>query len=242
MQYFQCSRCDFICTERPYWLAEAYDSVITRLDVGLVWRNEQMAAMTQAVITTWFNKKAQFIDYGGGYGLLVRMMRDRGYDFYRQDAFCANLFAESFDVADVPPFRAELLTAFEVVEHLPDPVAEVEKMLTYSDTVLLSTIVQPAPTVRPDTWWYFIPDTGQHISIFSRRSLLCLADRLNLYYCEGADNVHLLSRKPVSARLFRLVTRPKVMRLINQLIPHPPSRLLADFNQMARHLPNQQLQ
>ncbi|AQG81685.1 hypothetical protein AWR27_21685 [Spirosoma montaniterrae] len=242
MQYYQCSRCDFIYTETPYWLAEAYDSVITRLDVGLVYRNEQMAGLTQAVITTWFDKYAQFIDYGGGYGLLVRMMRDRGYDFYRQDAFCANLFAESFDITEVAPFRAELLTAFEVLEHLPDPVAEIEKMLALSDTILLSTIVQPAPTVTPNSWWYFIPDTGQHVSIYSKRSLQLLAERFNLRYYGGMQDVHLLSRKPITHSLFRFITRPRITRLVNQFIPQPSSRLLADFNQIARQLPNQQPQ
>ena len=36
--YFQCLHCRFIQTEQPYWLGEAYEKAIARLDIGLVWR------------------------------------------------------------------------------------------------------------------------------------------------------------------------------------------------------------
>lgn len=242
VDYFQCSRCQFTFTEKPYWLEEAYDSAITRLDLGLVQRNEQLAGMTQAVIMRWFDRRARFIDYGGGYGMLVRMMRDRGFDFYRQDTYCPNLFAETFDVADVPPFRAELITAIEVVEHLPDPVSELEKMLELTDAILFSTLVLPTPHATPDSWWYFIPHTGQHVSLFSRTSLQVLAERLRLHYCWNKHNVHLFSRKPIPASVFRFITHLRINGLVNWLTGHPPTLLQADFNQMARFVPHQQKQ
>jgi len=31
----------------------------------------------------------------------VRLMRDEGYNFYRQDVYCENIFAKSFDVEDL---------------------------------------------------------------------------------------------------------------------------------------------
>lgn len=242
VQYYQCSHCQFIFTETPYWLDEAYQSVITRLDIGLVQRNEQMARLTQAVITTWFDQQARFIDYGGGYGMLVRMMRDRGFDFYRHDQHCDNLFAQSFDLADMPPFRAELLTAFEVLEHLPDPVSSIETMLGLSDTLLLSTIVQPRPDVTPADWWYFIPQTGQHVSLFSRMAMHTLARRFGLHYCWNKQNIHLLSREPVPGPLFKLITHPRLNGLVNQITGHPPTRLQSDFNQIAATIIHQTTQ
>ncbi|MFD2571258.1 class I SAM-dependent methyltransferase [Spirosoma soli] len=188
-----------------------------------------MVPIVQATIKKWFKQDARFIDYGGGYGMFVRMMRDSGYDFYRQDIYCQNLFAESFDIADTAPFRAELLTAFEVMEHLVNPVSELEKMLHLSDTILFSTTVQPSFDVTPETWWYFTPETGQHISLYSRASLQALADRFKLNYCWNEQNIHLFSRKVISNSKFKLITHPRLSRWYNQLTGNRSSLLNRDF-------------
>ncbi len=239
IQYYQCSSCQFIFTESPYWLNEAYESAIAGLDIGLIMRNESMAGVVQSVITTWLDQKAKFIDYGGGYGMLVRMMRDRGFDFYRQDSYCSNLFASTFDITDVPPFRAELVTAFEVFEHMTDPIAGLESMLELSDTILFSTAVQPNPSVTPATWWYFSPFAGQHIAIFSRASLYALANRFGLNYCWNDRDVHLFTRKPISNTLFRWITHPRLNGIINKVRKHPASLLQTDFNRLAEQMSNQ---
>ena len=238
--YFQCITCQFIFTEHPYWLDEAYaTSAITRLDIGSVRHNMLMAGVTQAVIMTWLNSRAKYIDYGGGYGMLVRHMRDRGFDFYRYDRYCQNLFANSFDLTDVPPFRAELITAFEVMEHLPNPVADIEAMLSLTDTILFSTVVQPNPDVTPATWWYFHPQGGQHIALFSRASLYALARRFGLHYCWNRQNIHLFSRKPLSQALFRMITHPRLTGVVNTIRRHPPSLLITDYNRLAAQIPDQ---
>jgi hypothetical protein len=90
-KYYQCSDCQFIQTEEPFWLEEAYKDAITKLDIGLVYRNENITPIISTIIQLLFSKSKRFIDYGGGYGLFVRMMRDRGFDFYRQDIYCENL-------------------------------------------------------------------------------------------------------------------------------------------------------
>ena len=230
VQYYKCSNCQFIFTEKPFWLSEAYDSAITKLDIGLITRNESMVPVVQAVINKWFDPDAKFIDYGGGYGMLVRMMRDRGFDFYRQDIYCSNLYAESFDVTDVPPFKAALLTAFEVFEHLTDPVAELKKMLELSDNVLFSTTVQPNENVNPETWWYFMPETGQHIALFSHKSLQVLADQFGMYYNWNEQNVHFFSRKKINNRLFKVVTHPRWGRYYNNIIGDRPGLLSKDYS------------
>jgi hypothetical protein len=189
-----------------------------------------MTPVVKAVINKWFKPQARFVDYGGGYGMLVRMMRDQGFDFYRQDMYCANLYAESFDIADTEPFRAELLTAFEVFEHLIDPVGEVEKMLALSDTILFSTLVQPTATVTPDSWWYFIPETGQHVSLYSQASLQKLADKFQLYYYWNGIDIHLFSRRPINSWFFRLITHPRWSRWYNLTTTKRPTLLSRDFD------------
>ena len=230
--YYQCTACELIAPETPYWLDEAYSSAITRLDIGLIIRNELMVSATQAVIKSWFNRKARFIDYGGGYGILVRMMRDRGFDYYRQDIHCENLFAESFDVADTPGFKAELLTAFEVFEHLVDPVSEIQKMLELSDSILFSTTVQPSPDVTPASWWYYIPETGQHVSLYSRKSLQALANRFGLNYYWNEQNLHLFTPKKISSAWFRAITHPQLGKIYNLINRQSTTLLTTDFDKI----------
>lgn len=234
--YLQCNNCQFIFSPDPYWLPEAYGSAITKLDIGLVQRNELMSDVVSAVIKCWSKKTGKFIDYGGGYGMLVRMLRDRGFNYYRQDIHCENLFAESFDVTDVPDFKADLLTAFEVFEHLQNPSEELERMLIFSDNILFSTTLQPHPNVTPDSWWYFTPDTGQHIALYSEKSLYELARRHNLNYYRGAKEVHLFTKKRISGQLFNLITHPRAAAMFNRIIPNPKSLLPSDFRMVQAKL------
>lgn len=229
VKYYRCRKCQFIFTESPYWLNEAYSSAITRLDIGLVQRNQLMTPVVKAIINNWFNTNARYIDYGGGYGLLVRMMRDEGFDFYRQDIYCDNLYAQSFDISDLPPFRAELLTAFEVFEHLVNPVEELEKMLMLSDTILFSTTIQPFADVHPESWWYFTPETGQHISLYSKASLQALADRFGMNYYQGDKSVHLFSKKKLSGQVFKLISHPRIAQFYNLFTNKNKSLLKNDF-------------
>ena len=43
VKYFRCEDTGFIQTEDPYWLEESYSSAITKLDIGLPYRNIQQS-------------------------------------------------------------------------------------------------------------------------------------------------------------------------------------------------------
>ena len=236
--YYRCNACQFIQTEEPYWLNEAYSSAIASLDIGLIQRNQVAASIVQSVIYKWFDLQGQFVDYGGGYGMLVRMMRDRGFDFYRYDTHCANLFAQTFDAqpATVRKTAYTMLTAFEVFEHLVEPRVDFALMLTYSTNLFFSTEVQPInwkPAV--DTWWYILPETGQHVSLYSTKSLQILAEQHGLHYVAGQNNMHLITERPVSNRWFGGLTDWRGSQLYNQLTrSRQPSLLDADFARL-RH-------
>jgi hypothetical protein len=58
------------------------------------------------------------MDFGGGYGMFVRLMRDLGFDLYWQDKSCKHLFAAELEVREVPSRKSEFLTTFDVFEHL----------------------------------------------------------------------------------------------------------------------------
>jgi hypothetical protein len=54
-------------------------------------------------------------------------------------------------------------------------------------------------------WWYLSPETGQHISLFSKQSLQKLALELRLNFYSNGYNFHLLSSKKINPFLFNLL-------------------------------------
>src|SRR5918996_853624 len=96
--YFECNECGFVQTEEPFWLEEAYSVAVGPSDIGLVNRNLINLELARTVIAIFFNRQEKFLDYGGGYGLFVRLMRDKGFDFYLYEPNCENLFAQTFSI------------------------------------------------------------------------------------------------------------------------------------------------
>lgn len=196
IKYYRCTQTGFIQTEQPYWLEEAYSSAITKLDIGLPYRNINLSDTISKLLVRDFNYKSNFLDYAGGYGLFTRLMRDKGFNFYNTDKFCKNLFAEYFDLANLPAdTHFEAVTAFEVLEHLTDPIAEIKQMLQFSENLVFTTELQP-PNIKSVTdWSYFSTETGQHISFYNIQSLNYIADQLGYnFYSDGAF-IHLLTKK-----------------------------------------------
>jgi len=152
------------------------------------------------------------------------LMRDSGFDFYRYDPLCENLFSEGFEAKSGP--RYDLLTAWEVFEHLPSPLEEVEKILSFSHTIFFSTLLLP-PSPKPlDEWWYYGLEHGQHVGFYSYRSLQVLAEKFNLrlYYSNGT--YHLLSNLVINPILVKLTFSRRLGFLRKLLAKQQPVSLL----------------
>jgi 2-polyprenyl-3-methyl-5-hydroxy-6-metoxy-1,4-benzoquinol methylase len=232
--YYQCDQCGFIQTEDPYWLEEAYSDAIDKSDIGLISRNLALEVQTRTIITLFFNQKEQFLDYGGGYGLFVRLMRDKGFDFYLYDPNCENIFAKNFEIEYPSDKNFHLLTAFEVFEHFVDPLSEIDKLLSLSPNIIFSTLLIPKHNPRPQEWWYYGLEGGQHVSLFSRESLNYLANKIGLRIYSNGSNYHLLTKKTISPVLYSLVTKIKISKVINQFI-RQPSLLQSDYLKAVGH-------
>ncbi len=215
IRYFRCSNCGFVQTEEPYWLQEAYSQPVIDSDLGLIGRNISLAEKTAFLVSSLFNPNASFIDYGGGSGMLVRMMRDKGYDFYWSDKYSTNIFAKGFKADETVQY--ELLTAYEIFEHLPDPIDEVRKMLSYSKNILFTTILVPGTNPGPDEWWYYSLDAGQHISLYTIDSLQKMASKLGMLLYSNGKTVHLLTTRRISPLLFKLLSKKIVSSLLYRL-------------------------
>jgi len=215
----------------PHWLDEAYAEAINASDVGLVRRNLEFARITRVVIHQLFDREGRFLDFAGGTGLLVRLMRDAGYDFYWRDRYCTNLFARGFEAPEDSGERFELVTAVEVLEHCVDPLAALQEMLTCTESVLLTTELLPDPPPAAGDWWYYGLEHGQHVSFYTRRSLEILAARLGMQLVTNGRNLHLLSPRRVSGARFRLLTQPAVAALLSPWVKRP-SLQAGDLEQM----------
>lgn len=201
--YFRCGHCGFVQTEPPYWLEEAYANPINLSDTGIVRRNMMACRSLSAVLYFLFDRQGKFLDYAGGYGLLTRMMRDIGFDFYTWDPHTPNLMARGFEYDHTSGI--ELLTCFECFEHLSDPMGEIQKMLGISRNIFFSTHLLPQPLPLPSEWWYYNPAHGQHISLYAPGTLNYIAQtfQLQVYSMKG---YHLFTEKKLPPFAFQFLT------------------------------------
>lgn len=198
IDYYRCPCCEFIQTETPYWLKEAYADAIADSDTGLLCRTIELSDLSERVLFNFYPTSHYYLDYGGGYGLFVRRMRDKGFNFYWDDPYCKNIFAKHFCLADAPVKRFDVVTAFEVFEHLSEPLDEISKMLAKGDSLIFSTLLAPKTREEFAEWWYRCPATGQHIAFYSTKTLEYIAARFNKKLYSNRENFHVFSALEVT--------------------------------------------
>lgn len=232
--YFRCSRCGFVQTEEPYWLEEAYQTPINIFDTGIISRNIRLAQKTATVLYYLFDRHARYLDYAGGYGVFTRLMRDIGFDFCWHDPYTQNLVARGFEY-QTGGSDIELLTTFESFEHFADPLTEMEKLLSLSPSILFSTELVPDPPPRPEEWWYYGLEHGQHISFYTEHAIRHLADRFGLNYYGSGTELHLLTGKKLNPVRFRLAVRKyRSWGLYRRVERRMKSRIEADHDYLVR--------
>lgn len=196
VSYFKCNNCGLLFTETPFWLEEAYSSAISKTDTGVIRRN--LVTSIQVPILLYCIgldlKNGIFLDYAGGGGILVRLLRDFGMNYYWNDKFCVNWVANGFEGA--PSQKYDAVTSFESFEHFIDPINEVTNLFKLSNTVIFSTDLLPVD-IPDQNWLYYSFETGQHISFYSKKTLLYIGKKFDLNYY-GFDNVHIFCKNKLS--------------------------------------------
>lgn len=203
VSFFKCNHCGFLQSEEPYWLEESYVEAINISDTGILARNEYLRKITTTIIHFLFDKKIKILDWGGGYGIMTRMLRDDGLDAYWWDEYAQNIFAKTF-IRDKNQ-HYNLITSFELLEHLPNPLLDIQNMLGFSDNILFSTLLVPQP-IPPKHWWYYGFQHGQHISFYSKSTLEFIAKKYKLHYV-GTNSIHLFSQKKINPLSFYFLIR-----------------------------------
>jgi hypothetical protein len=202
VQLYECTVCEFVQTEPPDWLDEAYASPINDSDTGILLRNAANARVVLATLSALGDMRGRVVDFAGGYGILVRLLRDYGVDALWSDPYCQNLVARGFDHAGQP---ATLVTAFEAFEHFVEPQRELDEMLRTAPNVLVSTLLIPKPA--PAEWWYYGQEHGQHVGWFRTRTLETMAAKRRKRLVTNGVSYHLFTDRPISSRRWRLLLR-----------------------------------
>jgi hypothetical protein len=200
ISYWECPVCLYLQTEEPHWLTEAYEHPINHSDTGILVRNSANTYKTLATIWALGIDDPLVVDVAGGYGILVRMLRDVGVTALWTDPYSENLFARGFELDDVDPGNraGTLVTAFEAFEHFEDPAESLTSMLNVGDSVLISTDLAPRPAPAPREWWYYGSEHGQHIGFFRERTFQHFASVNDLRFYSDGSSYHLLTARELS--------------------------------------------
>jgi hypothetical protein len=215
VSYYDCAHCGYLQSQDPDWLEEAYAHALNATDTGLVRRGARNTRRVMALMSVLGCLHEPALDFAGGSGLLVRMLRDRGVDARWYDMHAENVFARGFEHAGE---RVALVTAFEVFEHLTDPLRELARLAAWTDAIFISTEIAPVPAPRPQTWGYYGAEHGQHIGFFRTRTLQWLAANLGWYLHTDNQTYHLFTRRPVAPWRWQLAERwPRLLHDLARL-------------------------
>jgi 2-polyprenyl-6-hydroxyphenyl methylase/3-demethylubiquinone-9 3-methyltransferase len=196
--YFRCLNCRFLFTDLfDDWAIERYRAEIYNDGYSLVDPDfaERRPSANAALLLRLFGPHRDsltLLDYGGGNGRLVELLLANGF----RQAFS---YDPLYDEGRKPPTgKFRLVTAFEVVEHMPDPLAGFGDIIRYlrdDGLLLFSTLLQPRDLDRQGLrWWYAAPRNG-HISLHSAESLALLAHRHGMAFRSLTDDLHVACRQ-----------------------------------------------
>lgn len=187
--FHRCSDTGFLQTQKPYWLGEAYAAPINYSDTGILHRNLRFLPFVASFLHSFFPADSQFLDYAGGYGIFTRLMRDAGFDYFWDDPYTKNLCARGFEQSRMDG-SVTALSAFEVLEHLVNPVEDVARILRVSRNAIVSTLLLPDPVPRPGDWWYYGLEHGQHVAFYTRKALEHLGEKNAAIFASNDADLH----------------------------------------------------
>lgn len=194
--YHRCPKCGFIFTTfTDEWSHADFHRNIYNQQYALVdpdYADKRPRNYVNTIIQLWgASKNLRILDYGGGNGLLAKLLREQGFQHVETyDPFTPEFAAR-------PTRKFDIIIMIEVLEHSPTPkqtMTDLASMLADAGVVTLSTLLQPQDIHNHGlNWWYVGPRNG-HVSMHSRQSLLELAKPFGLMVGSFSDGFHLLIR------------------------------------------------
>jgi hypothetical protein len=210
--YFLCNNCDFCFSpEICAWSINDFETKIYNDDYVMVdpdYVDSRPRQNAEYLINMFSNQKAaiRHLDYGGGEGMLSRLLREQGFDSTSFDPFVDK------QITNEELGKFNLITAFEVFEHVPS-VNELKKqlvsLLTDDGIILFSTLLSDGHIKRHErlTWWYASPRNG-HISLYSKKSLSIIAQQEQFVFGSFSEGFHVFCHRVVPTWASHIINLP----------------------------------
>ena len=218
VQYFRCSGCGSLQTEVPYWLHEAYANgdAHSIFDTSRAARSRRTCATILAIYRL-AGFKGPVLDFGGGTGLLCRMLRDASIDAYTFDEYDDGGFAKGFS-SKIGDKDFDVVSAIEVLEHLPNPRSTLDVLFGSRAKVIVATTQLFGN--EDESWSYLARSTGQHVFFYTQGALDWIASRYG-YRWSKADRFWVFVRTDLPRQIqlrLRLLRKPAIL-LSDLMIP-----------------------
>ena len=186
---YECTVCGFAAFEELcHWSEDQFKSEIYNADYYLC--DPPFGDVRPRKLSAWLScvlAPGDLIDFGGGEGVLSALLNERGFHSQSYDPFYGNV--------QFPMDKADVVTAFEVVEHVPNQHALFHQMLNIlkpHGLIIFSTLLKP--TQLAQDWWYASPRNG-HVSFHSVPSLGSLMRYLGLSHISLSSEIHVAARE-----------------------------------------------
>ena len=218
--YYKCPSCESVQVANPFWLEEAHSEAISQFDTGLVSRCSSASRLIALILFLEGKSCSSGIDWGGGTGLLTRMLRDLGFNARNFDIYAASVHSVGFNVditsAEEPDCFA---IATECLEHLVNPVEDLRNIVTSKDYFFFTTETIPRKTPDPNLrdWWYYMPESGQHVTFASSAGLSALCRRFDFDFYFKCGSIHIFSKKKLGM-FTRMILKNKLFRFIFSIL------------------------
>ena len=156
------------------------------------------------------------VDWGGGNGRTSGYLREKGWNYDSIDPYGEtsvtkqNLGCYNF------------CSAFEVFEHLPNPIQTLneicekcskEKLLILIGTGSHDLVVNDQTRL---SWWYAAPRNG-HVSLFSKTTFKVIGNLLGMSYISFSSGTHILFRGWSSMQVILMLLRGKMLYKIRRI-------------------------
>jgi SAM-dependent methyltransferase len=197
--YYICNQCGFcFAPEFSKWELKDFEEKIYNedyIEVDPDYKKLRPEANAKNLVNMFRGKEAeiQHLDYGGGNGLLSNILRGSGWRSSTYDPFVNR----GIDLTVLGRFN--LITAFEVFEHVPDVnklFSQLKSLLEGEGIILFSTLLSDGNIMHNQriNWWYASPRNG-HISLFSKNSLNVFARKHSFFVGSFNSGFHVLGRQ-----------------------------------------------
>jgi hypothetical protein len=176
-EYYVCINCGSLQISDVHWLEEAYGTGnLSSLDHGVMQRNLDNFCMVYFFSKIFSVKK--ILDFGGGTGILTRLLRDYGLDSFFSDRHVTHSVAPSFNSAII--VESDLRLAFEVLEHFINPAQDLNLLFDkHPKYIIISTELYAN---QGSDWPYLVPQSGQHIFFYSKKAMEFIAKKNGYKY------------------------------------------------------------